>query len=142
METQKISEAFLRIKHYIHIIARELCYISLALFLLLFLAETTKEGFVSYFFSVNILLFIVLGCGILMVLFGTYTGSKPLQTRPIIRRERVFIAMLTLMSSLFLYYKIQHLGGIAFGIAAVFAVFIYLICYLIATDSGHENPEL
>lgn len=63
-------------------VSEELFQVSIVLYLILLLAETVKAGFVSNFFNLNILLWIVLISGVGMILTGVEkSNSKTLTDR-------------------------------------------------------------
>ena len=58
-------------KQTLHAASKEFFGASLAVYLLIILAETLKSGYVSYFFNINFLLIVVLVTGVTMVLTDT-----------------------------------------------------------------------
>jgi hypothetical protein len=65
----------------IHTISREFFQVFLVTYLLLTLAETFREGFVSNFFNINYLLAVVLISGVAMVLTESEVTVKKLRKR-------------------------------------------------------------
>lgn len=126
------------------ILSQELFQFSLVTYLILLLAETIKEGFVSYFFNLNILLGVVLVSGVVMVLTHDERIEKltKLTEKP---KEKLsdwdyyYIGGITLGGALLVYYKTQDLGNISLLLTIITAVIIALLSYLIMTDRNDEK---
>jgi hypothetical protein len=69
------------IKNAVNISSREFFQVFLVTYLLLTLAETYREGFVSNFFNINYLLIVVLLSGVAMVLTETEVSVKKFRKR-------------------------------------------------------------
>jgi hypothetical protein len=69
------------IKNAVNISSREFFQVFLVTYLLLTLAETFREGFVSNFFSINYLLAVVLISGVAMVLTESEVSVKKFRKR-------------------------------------------------------------
>jgi hypothetical protein len=69
------------IKNAVNISSREFFQVFLVTYLLLTLAETFREGFVSNFFNINYLLLIVLVSGVAMVLTETEVSVGKIRKR-------------------------------------------------------------
>lgn len=121
----------------IHIIAEQFFQYSLVTYLLLLLAETIKEGLVSFFFNLNILLVVVMLSGIVMVL--TYNEKYDAQTatkkKPkILWWDILYITLLALGGSVLVYTKTQDLGSISLIISLLAGGIIALLSILVLTD--------
>jgi hypothetical protein len=69
------------IKNAVNISSREFFQVFLVTYLILTLAETYREGFVSNFFNINYLLIVVLLSGVAMVLTETEVSVKKFRKR-------------------------------------------------------------
>jgi hypothetical protein len=117
----------------IYLIAREFFQFSLLTYLILLLTEALSEGFVSFFFNLNILLGVVLLCGVVTIL----TYNKNLTLPPSKKMTRVDIEYsiaLALVAGLFVLYKMQGLGPESLLIASITGIIILILTLLIITD--------
>jgi hypothetical protein len=120
----------------IHLLAEEFFQYSLITYLILLLAETIKEGFVSFFFNLNILLIVVLASGVIMVLTHN-EHLEPERTKHKIKTADVEYTILLATGGAFLvWYKTQDLGIISFVIAGLTAMIILLLSFLLLTDNS------
>src|SRR5688500_606934 len=126
------------------ILSQELFQFSLVTYLILLLTETIKEGFVSYFFNLNILLGVVLFSGIVMVL--THDERIERLTKMIEDKKEQpstwdgnYIGLVTLGGAALVYYKTEELGALSVLITFITGVIIFLLSYLIMTD--HSDAE-
>lgn len=117
-----------------HLVIEEIFQFSLVTYLLLLLAETLQEGFVSYFFNLNILLGVVLVTGIVMV----FTHSEQINQSPPPQKLKIidvlYILMIALGAGFLVYYKTKELGQIAIIVAVITGVLIILLSLLIFLD--------
>ena len=117
------------------IIAEEFFQISLITYLILLLAETIKEGFVSYFLDLNIILGVVIISGLCMIL--THDDERHLKKegkKKLSSRDFEFFFIMSVAGALLIYYKTEELGTISLILTAFTAVIIFLLSYLIMTD--------
>lgn len=138
------------------IVINELFQVSLVTYLILLLLETLDKGFVSNVFNLNYLLAVVLISGIIKVL--PISEKKDLnqweiidsrlarlldQIRPsgMSENQFYFIVMVGLGGGGLVYLKVQDLGGIAILIATITCLIIFLLSYLIFTDSEVESSD-
>lgn len=116
----------------LHIICEETFQISLAGYLILLLVETVKEGFVSNFFNLNILLGIILISGIGMAVLG---GKSQELTRT--KENHLYWGFaFSIITACIVYYKIQNLGTFAIIISIASFLIVLLFSYLIQIDEG------
>jgi hypothetical protein len=98
------------------------------------LAETLKEGFVSFFFNLNILLVVVLVSGVIMVLTHN-EHLEPEKTQQKIKHTDIeYTLVLAVGGALLVYYKTQELGTISYIIAGLTAIIIILLSLLLLTE--------
>lgn len=129
-------------------VASEIFQISLLTYLILALLESLKPGFISYFFNLNILLGVVLVCGIVSVLPLPATSKKELHKHLLVESFENWIhedrkkmnGTLTFLMSLgggaIVYYKTQDLGGVALAIAIVAGLIIALLSFLVYAEEN------
>lgn len=120
----------------IYVISQELFQFSLITYLILFIFEVFKEGFVSNFFNINILLVIVLASGMGMVLahgtdnsfYSSHEGWK-------ISRKGIFDnLLLALCGALLVYFGTNELGILAIARASLTAFIILFLTILIRLE--------
>jgi hypothetical protein len=120
------------IKAKIGIIAEELFQFSLITYLILLLAETVKEGFVTFFFDLNYLLVVVLVSGILMALLAPEMSDRTLRKPE--KLNATWVIIFSIGGGLLVYYKTQELGNISLLISGITTIIIFLLSILIYTD--------
>lgn len=122
----------------IHFIAKEIFQYSLLTYLILFLTEMIKQGLVSFFFNLNILLFIVLLSSIIMVLTNNERLEKELKSKDIFKLNILnvgYIIIFTASGGFFVWYETQDLGVVSIIISVISAILIVLFSFLIFFDS-------
>lgn len=125
-------------KLFIHLIIEPFFQYALVTYLILLLAETIKEGIVSFFFNINILLGIVLVSGIIMVLTQDEAYDKELhpQKNAHIRKiDILYIMLLALGGAAIILDKTQDLGIIALPISFLAGGIILFLSILVFTNS-------
>lgn len=120
----------------VHLVAEEFFQYSLITYLILLFAETIKEGFVSFFFDLNILLVVVLLSGVIMVLTHHEELEKLKKPHKINGADIQNIFLFSVGGALLVFYKTFELGVIAFVIAGLTALIIALLSYLLLSDEG------
>lgn len=111
----------------IHLITEELFQFTLGTYLVLLLIETLQEGFVSYFFNLHLLLFVIILNGLVVVM----TYDERLKKIPKNKKlNKVFIAMLTIGSAFLIYHKTNLPGLGAIVLACVTALIIFFLSLL------------
>src|SRR5260221_14684006 len=99
-------------KYKLHIYMQELFQFSLVTYLILQLAETIQEGFVSFFFNINYLLFVVITSGLLMILTEN-PNVLPQPPKKITSFDVQNIILIAIGGGLLVHYKTQDLGKIS-----------------------------
>lgn len=118
-----------------NLIVGELFQFSLVTYIILLIAETLQEGFVSYFFNINILLGIVLLTGIIM-LITRYDRLEPQTSHQRFTLKNLLYAlMVSLGGALLVYYKTALLGDTAIIIAILTGGIIILLSLLFFSDN-------
>src|SRR5947207_669165 len=106
----------------VHLLSEEFFQYSLITYLILLLAETLKEGFVSFFFNLNILLVVVLVSGVVMVLTHN-EHLEPEKTHHKIKTSDIeYTLVLATGGAMLVYFKTKDLGVISIVIAVLTAV--------------------
>src|SRR5260370_11358997 len=99
-------------KFRVHLIAQEFFQYSLITYLILLLAETLKEGFVSSFFNFNILLWIVLLRGVCMVVTNP-SVELPHTPKKLNGADVQNSIVFAVIGGAIVYIKTEELGSIA-----------------------------
>lgn len=121
----------------IYFIAKEFFQYSLVAYLILLLIETIKEGFVSFFFNLNILLGIVLISGLIMAITYQKELEKLTKTKKIKQRkwwDILYSIMLALGGALVVLYKTQDFGIVSIIVSVISAFIIVLLSFLVLLD--------
>ena len=116
----------------IHVFAQAFFQYLLITYLILLLIETLKEGFVSFFFNLNILLVVILINGFIIVL----THHDKLEainftSKKITRSDVEYTVTFALGGALLVYFLMQELGVLSFILAALTAVIIIFLSLLL-----------
>lgn len=140
----------------LNIITKEIFQVSLITYLILLLAETVQEGFVSYFFNLNILLALVLVSGIIMtithfeeiesllpnasylnwdyILHALNRNEKKSKQERLSQWEWIYILVISIASGLLVNYKTLDLEAISIYITIATMIIVALLSYLILTE--------
>lgn len=107
--------------------------VSLLLYLLLFVFDEFKMGFVSNFINLNWILGIVVISGVLILFFK----NKFIQEKSLIINRKVdlfFISLISLVVIFFVYQEIRDLKWLALVISILSGILIWFISYFIIKD--------
>ena len=118
----------------------EIFKISLLSYLLFYLIEDFFPGFVSSFFSMNILLGIVAGSGVFTVVSQkeeSKEGEGKEVKNKIRARDIVFIVILSIIAGGLIYLKTKDLGKLGLAISTISGIIILLMSILLLTE---EEP--
>lgn len=122
----------------IHLISKEFFQYSLVTYLILLLAETLKQGIVSFFFNLNILLGIVLISGVVMVLTHNEKLDeklKPEKKQKITAKDIEYIIILASGGAILVHFKTQDLGSVSIIISVITAIIIVLLSLLVLSEN-------
>ena len=114
--------------------------ISLLSYLLFYLIEDFFPGFVSGFFSMNILLGIVVWSGVFTVISQkeeSKEGEGKEVKNKIRARDIVFIVILSIIAGGLIYLKTKDLGKLGLAISTISGIIILLMSILLLTE---EEP--
>jgi hypothetical protein len=120
-------------------IIKEIFKISLISYLLFYLVENFKAGFISDYFNLNILLIITIISGVL-----TVGGKKEVEEREVKKikvKDYVFIIVLGAVAAGLIYYSIKEIGKLAYLISIVSGVIVILISILLLNDSFDDEEN-
>jgi len=110
---------------------------SLVLYLIFLLLETIKEGFISFFFNLNILLVVVLISGVIAVLVGKEEVEGEAQAQEFTLKDLVFILGLGLLGTVLVWYKTADLGALSYLLSILSGILIVLLSVI--TLGGEEE---
>jgi hypothetical protein len=118
----------------VHYISEVFFQYSLVTYMAMRLAETFKQGFVSFFFDPNILLVVVLISGVVMVLTHHEQLERLNKPHRITGSDIQSIILFSAGGAMLVFYKTQDIGAISIAIALLTAVIIGVLSVLILTD--------
>lgn len=121
-------------------IISEIFKISLISYLVFYLIESFKTGFITDYFELNILLIITILTGIFTVLFKKEADEK--KEKQIIRpKDYIFIIILGLVAAGIIYYKIKGLGWLSYVISVISGVIIILLSILLLNEPEEDDSR-
>ena len=119
----------------LQLIIEEFFQFSLLTYVLLLLAETVKEGIVSSFFNLTILLVVVVASGVITILLHNEKVTVTSAAKKITKLDKTYTLLLAVGSSILIYYQTQSLGDIALLIAFIAGIIVILISSLLLRDT-------
>jgi hypothetical protein len=123
-------------KYLISIVCKELFQVSLITYLILLVTELIKKESISYFFNLNYLMIIVVLSGILMLITNYNIDYKAeAQSSKLTSWNWQFIFLMSVGGGSLVYYKTADLGGLSLIISLLAMIIIFLLSYLIYTDT-------
>lgn len=120
-----------------HFISKEIFQYSLITYLILLLAETFKQGIVSFFINLNYLLFVVLLSMVAMVLTQNEKLDEvliPKEHYKLKTSDVEFIIVLAAGGALLVWFKTQDLGILSLIISVLTAILIVHLSLLVLTE--------
>ena len=120
-------------KRAVHIIVRELFQFSIIIYLILFLAELMKEGFVSYFFNPSILLIVIIISGISMIITQSENEVIADPEKPF-SMEMQNSVVYAIAGGAIVYVKTKDMGGVSLFLTAMTVLLILLLSFLLFSD--------
>lgn len=118
-------------------IITEIFRISLLFYLLFYLIDDYSPGFTSHFFNNNILLWISIISGIVTVILQPNTPmQKEEYSEKISLKGYLFIASVAACAGLVIYFRTKEIGKLAYGIASVSTIIIFLLSILLWKDNS------
>lgn len=116
----------------LYIIAKELFQFSVGVYLFLLLGESMKEGFVSLFINLAIILAIVIVSGFLMMVTYTKYPTQQRESSMLVSADVEKAILFSFVGSFVVYSITKDLGWISYtvaGLSAVILLFIILLIY-------------
>ena len=117
---------------------QEFFSVILVTYLLLLLLEEIKEGFVSNFLNLNIILGITLISGIITVFGGE---GKKKEIEHFEKKDYMWIFALGALGAALIFYKTRSLGTLAYLISAISGILIVLLSVLILGDDSSNKDK-
>lgn len=118
----------------VYLVAKEFFQFSLLTYLLLLLTEALSEGFVSLFFNLNILLVVILLCGIISLVTYDKNLALPHKKKINYAKSAEYSIFLGISGALLVFYKTSDLGPVSLAVAIITAVIISILSFLLLTD--------
>jgi len=110
---------------------------SLVLYLVFLLLEMIKEGYISFFFNLNILLVVVLISGVIAVLVGKEEVEEETQAQNVTLKDLIFILGLGILGTILVWYKTADLGALSYLLSIISGILIVLLSVI--TLGGEEE---
>ena len=118
-------------------IIEEIFRVSLISYLLFYLIDDFRKGFISDYFNLNILLGFTIISGIITVAWQK--EEKERKIPKIQKKDYIFIVILGLISAGLIYYRIKEIGKLAYLISAISGIIIILISILLLKEPMEEE---
>ncbi len=143
-----------KIKSPLGIIFTELFTVTLIVYLICLLLENLRDGYVSKFFDINILLLVLLVSGIIMIsplgykrqitMWDTIDSkftflTSLLEKTGITENDFYYILLLGAGSGFLIYFNAHYLGLVAIIIAGLSTLTISLLSYLMFVEQDSEK---
>lgn len=119
-------------------IISEIFKVSLISYLIFYLVESFKAGFIADYFDLNILLIITILSGVFTVLFKKEEEAKK-EVQKIKKRDYVFIVTLGVVATGLIYYKIKEIGWLSYVISPISGIIIILISILLLNEQQEDD---
>ena len=117
---------------------QEFFSVILVTYLLLLLLEEIKEGFVSNFLNLNIILGITLISGIITVFGGE---GKKKEIEHFEKKDYMWIFALGVVGAALIFYKTRNLGALSYLISAISGILIVLLSVLILEEDSSNKDK-
>ena len=117
---------------------QEFFSVILVTYLLLLLLEEIKEGFVSNFLNLNIILGITLISGIITVFGGE---GKKKEIKHFEKKDYMWIFALGVVGAALIFYKTRNLGTLSYLISAISGILIVLLSVLILEEDSSNKDK-
>lgn len=122
-------------------LAGEIFQVSLIAYLVFYLIEDLKAGFITDYFNLNILLILTILSGVLTVLFKKEGAEKKEEVVKIRKKDYIFVVILGIVTTGLIYYRIRETGWLAPVISIISGVIIILMSILLLWDKGEEEED-
>jgi len=118
-------------------IISEIFKISLISYLVFYLIESFKSGFITDYFNLNILLIITILSGIFTVLVQSEEEKR--EPQKIKKRDYIFIVILGVVAAGLIYYKIKGIGWLSYVISIISGIIIILLSILLLNEPENDQ---
>jgi purine-cytosine permease-like protein len=135
------SSIYDRLLLYSREITTEVFQVSLITYLLFYLIDNFKIGFISDYFNLNALLWIALASGTLSIWFKSDVIEEKTESKAVKIRNYIFIIALSLISVGLIYYKIKSIGKFSYFVSPLCGLLILLLSILFLHDSESTNGQ-
>jgi peptidoglycan/LPS O-acetylase OafA/YrhL len=116
-------------------LAKDVFGVSLVSYLVFFLIDQIKQGFVSDFFNLNY----ILGVAVVSGIISAFSKEKEKEVKPLTIRDYIFIIVLAIIGAAIIFYKTQGLGWLSWLVSAVAGVLIVIVSILLLSKDEKEN---
>jgi len=103
------------------------------------LIENFKNGFITHYFNLNILLITVIISGVITVSLKREEDEK--EIKKIKKRDYVFIIILGVVAAGVIYYRTKEIGILSYVISVISGIIIILLSILFLTKSEQLTKE-
>lgn len=108
------------------LVTEELFKVSLVTYLVLYLIEQLQDGFVSYFFNMNVLLIAAIVSGAITFLFSRKEGQLQ-NTIQLERKNIFFLVVVALISAVVIFMIIKPVGVLAYVVSPLAGIIVLLL---------------
>ncbi len=113
--------------------------VSITLLLIFLLLEKIKEGFVSFFFNINILIVIVVVSGIITVLTGEEKAEEEPHGQKLALGDFAIVLGLGALGTVVVWYQTARVGEISYLISITSGVLIILLSVLLLAANNRRS---
>jgi len=117
------------------LLAGELFKVSLVTYLALYLIEQLREGFVTYFFSMNVLSYVTIALGTFTFLFAGKPEYAPQISQSSSMSKVLFVAI-AIISAVVVYFIVKPVGLLAYIVAPLAGIIIFLLVLSINSEKN------
>lgn len=125
------------LQYKLYLFFRETFQFSLVVYLVLFIAETLKSGFVSMFLNLNIILGIVIFSGIGMILLENQNLIL-VKKKPITSENIQNCLLLSFLGGLFIFSETNTLGLLTIILSVLAGLLLFLTALLLLVDDNNK----
>jgi hypothetical protein len=134
VQTEKIVWLF-------HEVMSEIFKVSLVSYLICYLVEDYKTGFVTDYFNLNILFWCAIASGVALVWIRGDEVENQKNVPKIHVRNYVVVVLLALFSMALVYTKIRSIGWLAYVIATVAGVIIAMLSLFLLAEGPDQGTS-
>lgn len=121
-------------------LAKDIFEVSLVSYLIFYLIDQIKQGFVSDFFNLNYILGVAIVSGIISAFSKEEESSTgPVEEKHLTIRDYIFIIVLAIIGATIIFYKIQGLGWLSWLVSIMAGVLIVVVSILLLSKDEEEK---